>query len=112
MNPTLIETYLAANASSFPIESLNLVRQRLSFVPDERFHRLTAIRYKNPILAFWLAFFLGQLGVGRFYIGDVILGVLKLITAGGLGIWWLIDLFIIIGTTRRKNLKTFMQIPL
>jgi TM2 domain-containing membrane protein YozV len=34
---------------------------------------------------------LGYLGIDRFYKGEVGLGVLKLLTFGGLGVWWLID---------------------
>ncbi len=49
----------------------------------------------NPNTAFILSLFLGGLGIDRMYVGDVGLGVLKLLTGGGLGIWWLIDLFLI-----------------
>ncbi|MGR7483751.1 cytochrome c oxidase assembly factor Coa1 family protein [Klebsiella aerogenes] len=46
---------------------------------------------KNRILALFLAFFFGFLGLDRFYLGKIKTGILKLITLGGFGIWWSID---------------------
>ena len=51
---------------------------------------------KSKTTAIILSILLGTLGVDRFYMGYIGLGVLKLITAGGFGIWWLIDLIMII----------------
>lgn len=50
---------------------------------------------KSKTTALILSILLGKLGVDRFYLGYVGLGILKLITAGGFGIWWLIDLILI-----------------
>ncbi|KAF9975013.1 hypothetical protein BGZ73_001466 [Actinomortierella ambigua] len=47
-------------------------------------------------VAILLSIFLGYLGVDRFYLGHIITGILKLITAGGFGIWYLIDIVLII----------------
>lgn len=42
-----------------------------------------------------LSIVLGGFGIDRFYLGYTLLGVLKLITGGGLGLWWLIDIILI-----------------
>lgn len=57
---------------------------------------------KSWIVALLLSIFLGSLGVDRFYLGYVGLGIVKLITCGGAGIWWLIDL-ILIGTGKMTD---------
>lgn len=51
---------------------------------------------KSKVVAALLCLFLGPLGVHRFYVGKMGTGVLQLITLGGLGIWALIDLIMII----------------
>ena len=44
---------------------------------------------KEFLVALLLSIFLGQLGIDRFYMGYIGTGILKLITFGGCGIWWL-----------------------
>ncbi len=50
---------------------------------------------KEWILALIFSIVLGTLGVDRFYLGYVGLGILKLVTLGGCGVWWLIDVILI-----------------
>ncbi len=51
---------------------------------------------KKWIVALLLSIFVGSLGIDRFYMGYIGTGILKLITFGGFGIWWLIDLILIV----------------
>lgn len=52
--------------------------------------------------AFLLSLFLGYWGVDRFYMGQIGLGIAKLLTGGGCGIWTLVDV-IIIGMGQAKD---------
>jgi hypothetical protein len=51
---------------------------------------------KEWLTTILLSFFVGWLGIDRFYLGYTGLGVLKLISFGGLGIWYIIDLILIV----------------
>lgn len=51
---------------------------------------------KRILPAFLLCFFLGCFGIHRFYVGKIGSGIAQLLTLGGLGIWALIDLVMII----------------
>lgn len=61
---------------------------------------------KSQLIAGLLCFFLGTLGIHRFYLGYIGIGVIQLLTGGLFGIWTLIDLIrIIIGDLKPKNGK-------
>lgn len=72
---------------------------------DYNLANLSFTQMKDPTIALVLSILVGGYGVDRIYIGDVGLGILKLLTCGGCGIWWLIDLFLIMDKTRAKNLE-------
>jgi TM2 domain-containing membrane protein YozV len=50
---------------------------------------------KSWIAALLLSILIGSLGIDRFFMGYIGLGILKLITLGGFGVWWLIDVILI-----------------
>jgi hypothetical protein len=59
---------------------------------------------KEYIIALLFSIFLGYLGIDRFYMGQVGIGIGKLLTLGGCGIWYLIDIILI--ATRSSNDST------
>jgi TM2 domain-containing membrane protein YozV len=54
-----------------------------------------AKRKVNWTLTIIMSVIFGSLGVDRFLMGHIGLGILKLITLGGCGIWWLVDVILI-----------------
>ena len=51
---------------------------------------------KKILPVFLLFFFLAWLGVHRFFVGKIGTAILFILTFGGLGIWWIIDLILIV----------------
>jgi TM2 domain-containing membrane protein YozV len=69
---------------------------------------------KSGLTAFLLCLFLGTLGIHRFYVGKIGTGILMLLTSGGLGIWYLYDLIIIVCnqfTDKNGNLVEITRHP-
>ena len=46
---------------------------------------------KSKLTAILLCFFLGNLGIHRFYLGYTLIGIIQLLTFGGFLIWEIID---------------------
>jgi len=110
MEKTKVDQFLMVNAGKFPEVAQMQIREKLEKLDDSRESILFASTWKNPMTAFLLAFFLGGFGADRFYLGQPGLGVLKLITCGGVCIWALIDLFTAFSRTKQFNMNQLMMI--
>jgi len=54
------------------------------------------ISNKDGILTFLLALFLGMLGIDRLYTSNLLIGILKMVSLGGLGVWWVYDIYLLV----------------
>lgn len=82
-------------------------------LPDDKrsaFISNLALREKSTTTALILSLLFGTIGIDRFYIGRVGLGIGKLLTFGGLGIWALVDLFLIMDATRDRNATVAQEV--
>ncbi len=59
---------------------------------------------KSKGIAYLLHTFLGVFGAGRFYVGDIGMGILNLFTFGGFGILWLVDFLLLSGRVDYRNM--------
>lgn len=88
----------AAAKSASPVINVNNVNTNLN-------NNLNAMAYpyKKKLTALLFCFFLGWLGIHRFYVGKTGTGIIWLLTGGLFGIGWLLDfIFIIVGSFRDK----------
>ena len=108
MEESKVDMFMMINNSNFPSMSLPSIRQRLVSMPDDRFATVQSFQFKSPTTAIIISVLIGSLGIDRFYIGDTGLGIAKLLTCGGLGIWTIVDWFLIMGLASQRNHDKFV----
>lgn len=109
MDKQMVDLYLVMKQKYFAAEHLPYIRERLMQLTDEQFHSINGVELMDPTVMLLVSIFGGYLGVDRFLLGDIPMGALKLITAGGCGIWTVIDWFQIQDKARQKNFETIAQ---
>ena len=94
----------------FPEESMMMVKEKFDTMDEDKTSMLYTLPLKDPTMALILSIVAGGLGIDMFYIGDTGLGIAKLLTCGGLGIWTIIDYFLIMKVTKEKNFEKFITV--
>ena len=105
----LITAFMTANQKRFHTADMLRIRENLTKMSNQGLLVLNGTDFRDPTISLILSVLVGGLGVDRFYIGDVGLGVAKLLTGGGLGVWWLVDLFLIQNKTKDNNAEDYSE---
>ncbi len=110
MNEERIEVFMATMSGKFPAEKMMMVRDRLKEMDEAKFCAAQAMAYRDPTIMLVVSLLAGTLGIDRFLVGDIGLGILKLLTAGCCGVFTIIDWFLIMNRTKETNFEKFMMI--
>jgi hypothetical protein len=112
MDSHKVEAFLMANGKFFPGTALPAIQKMLSEADDSQWIYLQGVSFRDPVMMLVISFIGGSLGIDRFLIGDTGLGIGKLLTCGGVGIWAIVDYFLIMNATKESNLKKLQTVSL
>ena len=86
-----------------------MFRNALKNASDSKYANLLVLSLKSPMTTLLLSILLGGLGMDRFYIGDIGLGLGKLLLGWlTLGIWPLIDIFCSYKKAKETNFQQLL----
>ena len=110
MQQIKVDLFMTANADKFPADKLMYIKTHLERLDDEKLILLQASDLKNPSMMLLVSIFVGILGIDRFLLGDIGLGLLKLLTLGCCYVLYIVDWFLIMDKTREQNFDKVMRI--
>jgi TM2 domain-containing membrane protein YozV len=109
MDSQKVDMFILSNGKFFESHQMNMIRESLLALDDSKWAMLSTAQFKDPTTSLIISIIAGSFGIDRFIIGDTGLGVGKLLTCGGFGIWAVIDWFMIQKATREKNIQKIQQ---
>jgi TM2 domain-containing membrane protein YozV len=109
MEAQKVDMFIMTNAKFFESYQINQIRERLLAIDDSKWSMISIIQFKDPTISLIVSILVGHFGIDRFLIGDTGMGVGKLLTCGGLGIWTIVDWFLIQAATKEKNMQKIQQ---
>ncbi len=110
MDSQKVDMFIIANSKYFESHQVIQVRDKLLQMEDSKWGVIQTLQFKDPTISLIVSLVAGSLGIDRFLIGDTGLGIGKLLTCGGFGIWAIIDWFLIMEATREKNMAKLSHV--
>ncbi|MDF7666848.1 TM2 domain-containing protein [Orbaceae bacterium ESL0727] len=106
------DQYVMINADKFNSDQIPMLKNKLEHLPEGRQTDIQTISLKSPIITLILSLLLGGLAADRFYLGDICLGIIKLITFFFLigVIWVVIDWFLTYRKAKTINFQKVMML--
>ena len=106
MESNRVQMALSEFGNIIPDDKKFYFKQALERAADEQYDNLLMAKTKSPTTTLIFSIFLGGLGIDRFYIGDIGLGIAKLLFGWiTFGLWPLIDIFFSYKKCKSKNLS-------
>lgn len=109
MESNKVDMFILANGKYFNSYEVVQVRDQLINLDDSKWSLIQSLQFKDPTTSLIVSLLAGAFGIDRFLIGDTGLGVGKLLTCGGFGIWTIVDWFLIQGAAKEKNIQKIRQ---
>lgn len=103
MKKEKIDSFLDKQGKKFHKKDLDTISYWLSDADHSISNKVYKAKYSDPAQILLVSIVGGLFGIDRFCLGQKGLGVLKLITLGGFGVWWLLDCFTAVYRTRNNN---------
>ena len=110
MEAEKVDMFIMTNGKFFEGHHVPMVKEKLLSLDESKWDRVQTLQFKDPTMILIISILIGSLGIDRFMIGDTGLGIGKLITCGGFGIWAIVDWFLIMGATREKNIQKLTEV--
>lgn len=102
----MIQSFMLKNGECFDMAVIPDIQRKLAEVDDSKASMILSVSFQKPTIILIISILLGW---DRFFLNDIVLGILKVITCNGCWIWWLVDIFTAQKRTYEYNYKKFLE---
>ena len=107
MKPEYVQSFMIKYGECFDVMRAQEIQNKIAAIDDDKAAPLMSLELQKPTFILVIAILLGW---ERFFLDDIGMGILKVITCYGFGIWWLIDIFSAKKRTYDYNYKRFNEV--
>ena len=109
MEQQKVDMFIGLNHENFNPQDLMVIKEKLLKMDDSKFFLIQGATFQKPSTIFLIAILFS---LERFWLEDTGLGILKIITCNGCGIWYLVDIFSAKHRAQKYNFKKFMELTM